>query len=47
LNFLYTAADALVGKHVSAEQLDRLFDVRHALRHVDVIIDRALADDLR
>jgi len=38
------AADADVAARVPAAALDRLFDVEHALRHVDAIIARALAD---
>ncbi len=36
------AAHPKISPHLTAEHLARLFDVRHALRHVDAIIDRAL-----
>jgi adenylosuccinate lyase len=35
-------ADAEIGKHLSAEDIDKEFDLEHALAHVDTIIDRAL-----
>jgi adenylosuccinate lyase len=34
--------DAEVRKHLSEEELDREFDLNHALAHVDTIIDRVL-----
>jgi adenylosuccinate lyase len=36
-------ADADVTALLSADEIDRCFDLAHALRHVDAIIDRALA----
>ncbi len=36
--------DADIGKHVSPQEIDRCFDLKHALQHVDSIIDRALAE---
>jgi hypothetical protein len=35
------------GQHPKAAYSARLFDVHHALRHVDAIIDRALSDDVQ
>lgn len=37
-------ADEDIAKLLSAEELDRCFDIRHALRHADAIVDRALAE---
>ncbi len=34
--------DAEIGKHLSAEDIDKEFDLDHALAHVDTIIDRVL-----
>ncbi|MGD8317008.1 MAG: adenylosuccinate lyase [Myxococcales bacterium] len=34
--------DSDIGKHLSAEEIDREFDLDHALAHVDTIIDRVL-----
>lgn len=34
--------DAEIRKHLSAEDIDREFDLNHALAHVDTIIDRVL-----
>ena len=34
--------DADIRKHLSAEDIDREFDLNHALAHVDTIIDRVL-----
>ncbi len=36
--------DPEIAKHLSAEEIDREFDLDHALAHVDVIIDRALGE---
>jgi adenylosuccinate lyase len=33
-------ADAEIGKHLSAQEIEREFDLNHALAHVDTIIDR-------
>ena len=35
--------DAEIRKHLSAEDIDRQFDLNHALAHVDTIIDRVLS----
>jgi adenylosuccinate lyase len=34
--------DAEIRKHLSADEVDREFDLSHALAHVDTIIDRVL-----
>ena len=34
--------DADIRKHLSADEVDREFDLNHALAHVDTIIDRVL-----
>jgi len=34
--------DAEIGKHLTADEVDREFDLDHALAHVDTIIDRVL-----
>jgi adenylosuccinate lyase len=34
--------DAEIRKHLSADEVDRQFDLNHALSHVDTIIDRVL-----
>jgi len=34
--------DAEIRKHLSSEEIDREFDLNHALAHVDTIIDRVL-----
>ncbi|MFZ1863282.1 MAG: adenylosuccinate lyase [Polyangiales bacterium] len=36
------AKDAEISKHLSAAEIDREFDLEHALAHVDAIIDRVL-----
>jgi len=35
-------ADTEIGEHLTAEEIDREFDLNHALAHVDTIIDRVL-----
>ena len=37
-------ADPAVTKHLDEETIERLFDLRHHLRHVDPIFERALGD---
>ncbi|MDH3199837.1 MAG: adenylosuccinate lyase [Myxococcales bacterium] len=38
-------ADTEIGKHLTAEDIDREFDLDRALAHVDTIIDRVLGGD--
>ncbi len=38
------AADPDIGKRLTTDEIAELFDIGHALRHVDAIIDRALAE---
>ncbi|MGB5813400.1 MAG: adenylosuccinate lyase [Polyangiales bacterium] len=35
-------ADPAIGEHLSADEIEREFDLNHALAHVDTIIDRVL-----
>ena len=37
-------ADGDVTKHISAQELDDLFDIRHHTKHVDTIMDRVFSD---
>ncbi len=38
------AGDAEITRHIPANELAALFDMRHALRHIDVLFSRALED---
>jgi len=38
----FLRADAEIGKHLSPDEIDRQFDLNHALAHVDAIIDRVM-----
>ena len=40
-------ADPDIRAHLSAKEIDAQFDLTRALRHADVIIDRALAVEVR
>jgi adenylosuccinate lyase len=37
--------DTEIGKYLSSDDIDREFDLNHALAHVDTIIDRVLEGD--
>jgi adenylosuccinate lyase len=39
------ASDTDIGKHLGREEIDRLFDIEHHLRHIDDLFTRALAED--
>ncbi len=38
-------ADADISKHLRADRMDELLDIRHGLRHVDEIMDRVLGEE--
>ena len=38
-------ADERITKHLSKEEIDQAFSLEHALRHVDAIFERTLAED--
>jgi adenylosuccinate lyase len=40
------ASDPDVRRHLAADELDRLFDMTHHLRHIDHLFTRALHDDV-
>jgi len=39
------ASDPDIGKHLAREEIERLFDIEHHLRHIDDLLTRALAED--
>src|SRR6185503_11799685 len=36
------AGDADIGRHLAPDEIDRLFDIDHHLRHIDALFARAL-----